>query len=107
MTTHIASASTPLIEKYHKLLALDTGEFSEAKLQQHNETLHQLSVQITTLDTLKLRLVNEKIITETQHLNGAIDKLTNTTINDDTYSALINVVHQSLAILESLLPAAL
>lgn len=107
MTTHLISASTSLVEKYHGLLSRDTQGFSEEHLQQHNDTLHQLSVQITTLDTLQLRLVNEKILAETLHLNTAIDKLINTTINDDTYLVLVNAIHHSLAIMESLLPIAL
>lgn len=105
MATHLASTS--LTDKYHSLLSRDTEGFSEARLQQHNDTLHQLSVQITTLDTLQLRLVNEKIIAETQHLSGAIDKLMDTTLSDDTYLMLVNAVQHSLAIMESLLPVSL
>jgi len=105
MTAHLASTS--LTEKYHSLLSRDTEGLSEASLHQHNDTLHQLSIQITTLDTLQLRLVNEKIIMETQHLGSAIDKLMNTTINDDTYLLLINAVQHSLALMESLLPISL
>ena len=105
MTTYLASTS--LTEKYHSLLFRDTEDLSAASLQQHNDTLHQLSVQITTLDTLQLRLVNEKIIAETQHLSSAIDKLMDTTLSDDTYLMLANAVQHSLAIMESLLPISL
>ena len=91
-----------LKESHDHLLSLDIQDIPDDSKTQFLDTLHRLSMDLTTFEIVQLKSANDLIRQESEKINAAAERLVEVALNDKNFEITINVISDSLQVLENL-----
>ena len=91
-----------LKESHDHLLSLDIQDIPDDSKTQYLDTLHRLSMDLTTFEIVQLKSANDLIRQESEKINAAAERLVEVALNDKNFEITINVISDSLQVLENL-----
>ena len=91
-----------LKESHDHLLSLDIQDIPDNSKTQYLDTLHRLSMDLTTFEIVQLKSANDLARQESEKINAATERLVEVALNDKNFAIAINVISDSLQVLENL-----